>query len=99
MLVLLVLSMVAPPPLIPSTGWDKSNHALAFAILAVLGNRSWSGRPAAVLLGLFAYGVLIEVLQSFTDDRFAEWGDLLADGVGLLMGQLIIRWLWQRPSQ
>lgn len=40
-----------------------------------------------MLLGLLAYGGLIEVLQSFTPDRMAEWGDLLADGVGLLIGE------------
>lgn len=93
MLVLLVLSLLplSLSPEIPSTGWDKSNHALAFAVLAFLGNRAWPGRTVPVLLGLLAYGGLIEVLQSFTPDRLAEWGDLLADGVGLLFGEALAR--------
>ena len=36
--------------------------------------------------GILAYGGLIEVLQSFTGYRFAEWNDLLADAMGLLLG-------------
>ena len=86
-LALLVLSLMPPAPHMPSTGWDKSNHMLGFAVLAVLGHAAWPGRTWIVLAGLLAYGGLIEVLQSFTPDRFAEWGDLLADGVGLLIGK------------
>lgn len=97
MLALLVLSLMPPSPRMPSTGWDKSNHALGFAVLAMLGHASWPGRTWAVLAGLLAYGALIEVLQSLTPDRFAEWGDLLADGVGLLIGKacavLLMRWV------
>lgn len=95
MLVLLVLCLVPVPPQLPSTGWDKSNHALAFAVLAFLGNRAWPGRTAPVLLGLLAYGGLIEVLQSFTPDRFAEWGDLLADGIGLVLGEAVAQLMWR----
>lgn len=87
MLALLVLSLMPQSPSMPSTGWDKSNHMLGFAVLAVLGHGACPGRTWAVLLGLLAYGGLIEVLQSFTPDRMAEWGDLLADGVGLLIGK------------
>jgi VanZ family protein len=95
MLVLLVLCLVPIPPQVPSTGWDKSNHALAFAVLAFLGNRAWPGRMVPMLLGLLAYGGLIEVLQSFTPNRLAEWGDLLADGVGLLIGEAVARLVWR----
>lgn len=73
-------------PNMPTTGWDKANHLLAFVVLAVLGCQSHPERTATVMLGLLAYGGLIEVLQSFTPDRFAEAGDLVADGLGLLVG-------------
>lgn len=99
MLVLLALSLAPPSPLMSGTGWDKSNHALAFAVLAVLGAWAWPGRALAVLAGLLAYGGLIEVLQSFTAYRFAEWGDLLADGVGLLLGQALVSWLGRGNSR
>ena len=70
----------------PTTGWDKSNHVLAFAVLAFLAHTAWPGRSWLVPLRLFAYGAFIELLQAFTPDRYAEWSDLLADGVGLLIG-------------
>jgi len=35
---------------------------------------------------LLVYGGLIEVLQLFVPGRSAEWGDLLADGIGIVFG-------------
>ena len=89
MVALMVLSLMPASLSLPSTGWDKSNHMLGFAVLAVLGHFAWPGRRWPMLLGLLAYGGLIEVLQSFTPDRFAEVGDLVADGAGLLAGEAL----------
>lgn len=86
MLTLLVLSLAPAETPLPSTGWDKTNHLFGFATLAFLGQRAFPGRTVPVLCGLLAYGGLIEILQSFTPDRFAEFGDLVADGIGLLIG-------------
>ena len=88
MLTLMALSLAPATTPLPSTGWDKTNHLLGFALLAFLGQRAFPGRTVAVLCGLLAYGGLIEILQSFTPDRVAEMGDLLADGLGLLIGAL-----------
>lgn len=85
-LAILVLSLIPTVPHMPTTGWDKSNHVLAFAVLTILGTRAYPARIAAVLAGVFLYGGLIEVLQSFTAYRFAELGDLIADGLGVLIG-------------
>ncbi|MDA7415497.1 VanZ family protein [Xenophilus arseniciresistens] len=90
----LVLSLMPPSPALPTTGWDKSNHALGFATLAFLGLCAFPGgwRTALILMiGLLAYGAVIEVLQSFTPARMAEWADLWADGMGLLIGWAIHR--------
>lgn len=82
----LVLALMPAGIPMPSTGWDKSNHLLCFAVLALLGCRAYAGRETAVLLGLLFYGGAIEVLQSFTSYRSAEWRDLLADAAGLALG-------------
>lgn len=82
----LVLALIPVPHYIPSTPWDKANHALAFAVLALLGCWSFPGRTAGVLLGLLAYGAFIELLQALVPYRMAEYLDLLADGAGLLVG-------------
>lgn len=96
MLAMLVLCLAPASAPLPSTGWDKGNHALGFAVLALLAHRAWPGRTLTVLSGLLAYAALIEILQSFTPDRFAEWGDLWASGVGLLVGEVLARGMWHR---
>ncbi len=89
MLALLVLSLMPALLPVPSTGWDKSNHSLGFSVLAFLAYWAWPERIRLALLGLLSYGALIEVLQSLTPDRLAEWNDLWADGIGLLIGSAI----------
>lgn len=84
--------MPSPPPMI-TTGWDKSNHLLAFAVMAWLGCKVFPQRLAILLPGLLAYGALIEILQSFTPNRSAEWLDLSADCLGILLGWMLIRLL------
>ncbi len=90
-LVVLVLALMPSVPHRPTVGWDKANHLLAFAVLAWLGCHAYPQRMVSVLSGLLAYGALIEILQSFTTFRSADWHDLLADGVGLLLGWLLTR--------
>jgi VanZ family protein len=91
MLAILVLSLLPPSPMLAGTGWDKSNHMLGFGTLALLGHLGWPRHVVVVLAALLAYGGLIEVLQSFTPDRAAEWLDLVADGVGLAVGHVVGR--------
>jgi VanZ family protein len=85
----MVLSLLPSSPEMPTTGWDKTNHLLGFAVLALLGCWSYPGHIRVILPALLGYGGLIEVLQSLTPDRFAEWGDLLADGMGIVIGWLL----------
>ncbi len=89
--------MPSPPPMI-TTGWDKSNHLLAFAAMAWLGCKVFPQRLAILLPGLLAYGALIEILQSFTPTRSVEWFDLFADCLGILLGSLMIRFLEKKGS-
>jgi VanZ family protein len=91
----LVLALLPGSAPMPSTGWDKSNHALAFAVMTLLGRLAYPRSAAALVLGLFAYGGLIEALQALTPDRSSEWGDWLADCVGLALAWAFI-WLAQR---
>ncbi|WP_240648546.1 VanZ family protein [Variovorax beijingensis] len=42
-----------------------------------------------MLPSLVGYGVLIEVLQSFTPNRSAEVSDVVADAMGIIVGRLI----------
>lgn len=82
----LILSLAPASPELPTTGWDKSNHFLGFAVLAVLGHAAYPRRSTALIIGLLLYGGLIEMLQSFTPHRLAEWADWLADAIGVAVG-------------
>lgn len=69
---------------------DKLVHTAGF-----LGFMVWFGgvferrRLPWVALGLGAYGLLIELLQSLTPTRQAEGLDLAADVAGILLGWLL----------
>jgi len=84
-----VLALTPAPAVDLSLGWDKANHTLAFAALAccaVLGYRAPRTLQLALLVGLLAFGGLIELLQQFVPNRATEWGDLLADAIGIGIG-------------
>lgn len=88
----------APPPQ-ADTGWDKANHALAFAVLAAVGELAlWPhrARRRLTVAGLLCYGALIELLQSQLPARSGEWGDLAADAAGIVIGLLLAAPLLRR---
>lgn len=93
-----------PPASIDLIGWDKANHALAFAGLALAGllalRQTTAASASALLLALLAWGGALEVLQSHLPPRQGDWADLLADGVGLLAGAALYGVLarWLRPA-
>ena len=97
-LLVLVLTLVPAPPPVLTTGWDKSNHLLAFAVMAWLGCKAFPQRLAVMLLGLLAYGALIEIMQSFTPNRSAEWLDMFADLLGILLGLVLSRFNLSRVT-
>lgn len=81
------LALTPHPPQGLSTGWDKSNHALAFAALLVSCRLAWPRQHAWLfILALLAYGGLIEILQTQVPGRDGDLMDLLADSVGLALG-------------
>lgn len=89
-----ILSLVPTSPALPGTGWDKSNHSLAFACLMILAGKAYPVRNVLTFPGLILYGGLIEVSQSLTSYRYAEWGDIFADVLGLLVGLALGKLLW-----
>jgi VanZ family protein len=91
-LVIAYLALSPGQPHSASLGWDKLNHACAFAAMAfaaMLGFRNRLHYRRYVALGLVAYGAAIEIAQRFVPGRSCEWGDLLADSVGIAVGMLL----------
>lgn len=80
------LALSPTPPRGVDTGWDKANHALAFAVMLVSGRLAWPPRPWTVALGLLGYGLLIELVQSHVPGREASALDVIADAAGIAIG-------------
>lgn len=71
---------------------DKAQHLLAFGVLAALAFRGWPGiATRKVLLGLSAFGALIEVVQGTPliggDVELADW---LADTLAVTVVALVV---------
>lgn len=90
-LLLIAVAVVSLMP-VPATGVsDKLAHLLTYSVLG-----GWFALIARSLMvlgwsmaGLVAYGMLIELLQAQTGYRFAEWGDVLANSAGCVLGSLV----------
>ena len=83
-----VVSLVPAPDIGVS---DKLSHLVTYFLLAgwfslLAINRT---RLGWTVIGLIAYGMLIELLQGITSYRYPEWGDVLANGIGVLAGILL----------
>jgi len=93
------LALSPHPPKVGDTGWDKLNHFLAFGSLTAVSiacARKAMWRWCWLPLIWLGYGGLIEVIQSFEPTRSAEWGDLLADAIGISIGMVAaasLHWL------
>ncbi len=95
-IVLVVIVIVAtslnPFPLLPhQAGADKFGHFFAYLVLAILATgivapeRLW-----VAMLRCFLLGATLEVIQGvLTEERVAEWGDLVANTSGILIAWLI----------
>ncbi|MGE0351449.1 VanZ family protein [Hydrogenophaga sp.] len=85
----LAVASLVPGELLPEQSfnvWDKAQHVAGFAWLGLLGLFSHPRHPSRLALSLLAFGAFIELAQTATGWRFGEWLDLLADGVGILLG-------------
>jgi VanZ family protein len=101
LLALTVLSLM-PTGLLPSqvfSLWDKAQHAIGFAVLALLGLAAYPHLKTRLPLWLLAHGGLIELAQAATGWRYGDPVDWLADAIGIAVGvALWLRFARPRPS-
>lgn len=90
----LYLSLTPSPPS-DGLGWDKLNHAGAMALITMIAYLAARSASRPVLFGgLYAMslGIAVEVLQGMcTTARSAEWLDLLADLIGVVIAVLVLK--------
>lgn len=100
--IVMTIASLVPVTLLPGQVfdiWDKAQHAVAFAWLALLAGWSYPGKPLRVAACLMVYGGAIELAQAATGWRYGEWADLAADGVGTVLGMLIVACIRGKPSR
>jgi VanZ family protein len=102
MALIFVLSMLDTNSVMVRWHIDKFMHAGAYGVMGLLGYdtviRIWSslegikaGAIVFVLCTLF--GALIELFQGMTGYRVFSYGDMVANGVGALIGVIIAAYL------
>jgi hypothetical protein len=87
LLTVATLTLMPSPPQVDLLSWDKAQHSVAYAALMWTFLQAWEGRHTlrwAILL--IAVGVGLELLQGLLGGRFMEVFDMMANGLGVLLG-------------
>ncbi len=90
-LVAVIALSLLPQETLPETGlWDKWNHTLAYAVLALSGGIGFKGWRSLLVLGLgvVVLGGGLELAQSVIPDRDGSVTDALANFVGVAIGSV-----------
>ena len=84
-----------PPEPVRFWGVDKLEHILAYYLLMLWFSQVYVRRTQRLFTAvlLVALGVVMEFLQGMTDYRHFEYGDMLANSSGVLLG-----WVWARTA-
>jgi len=77
---------------------DKAQHALSFVVLTGWALLLWPAHACRVVPGMLAYGAGMELAQWAVGWRFAEWADLAADAVGVLVAWMVVSGWWRLQS-
>ena len=75
--------------------YDKLIHAAVFAVLGALCQRAGRRLPLSFALAT-GYGALDELHQRYTPNRSPEVADVVADGLGALVGAAAMMWAGSR---
>ena len=111
-MILSTIAFCLPGSALPKNDWlgkiqlDKWIHIGIFSIMLVLWCSPFLYRSAQkpliklfaeMAVTLFAYGVLMEFVQHFfVSNRSFDWGDIVADAIGCLIGFFFMRMQWKK---
>lgn len=89
-----VMALLPHPPQLPGAPSDKVQHIAAFVTLAALGAAAYrSTSLLRLLVGLSAFGAVIEVLQSIPAlNRDSDPVDWLADTIAAALVLAVVFW-------
>lgn len=84
-----VLCLMPAPPSGGSHYIDKLEHAGAYLLQVLAFVILFPQYRGRIVLAFLLQGALLEGLQALTTWRSAEWADMLANGLGVLLGVLL----------
>lgn len=91
--VIMLIGCLTPHSELPDelVNWnDKGQHIAIFALFTLLWRLAGLKFTTVAITGL-VFGALIEVLQYILPiNRSADWADLFADSIGVLVGMLLV---------
>ena len=102
-----ILSLVAIEYLATTTiqikplegSWDKLNHFIAFSTLYLLYSLGYKGVSDKIKVSvLIAFGLQIEIVQSFIPNRYFSLLDIVADIIGIAIGLLFYKMIAFAPE-
>ena len=77
-------------PTIFTLSWDKLLHVIEYFLLGVLGYRAFEERNKNITIIISVFGILFgcfdEMWQSFIPGRYPSYYDVIADGIGVILG-------------
>ncbi|HEX5363342.1 MAG TPA: VanZ family protein [Gallionella sp.] len=87
--------MPNPPEPVRFPNIDKLEHAFTYCLLMLWFSQVYVRRLRRLFAAawLVAMGVAIEILQDMTGYRLFEYGDMLANATGVVLG-----WVWARTA-
>jgi hypothetical membrane protein len=101
--IVLIILVLLPPAYLPAiephfSWWDKALHAAAFTGLCLIGSWAYLNRPYSIMLGLLVLGGVIEIAQFAIGWRHMEFGDFVANAVGIMIGRIAFHLLNRRRA-
>lgn len=103
----ITLTPSPPQPDIEILAWDKAQHTVTYAWLMWWCGQAFERSRVLWAPILFAMGCILELLQQHIGTRHMEFGDMVANGAGVLVGvilmltpigrtlELVDGWLWR----
>lgn len=85
-IVVAVLSLYPDAEVISSRAYVEPDHLLAYSILTLFWCLADRGPTVAILPGIIAYGLVLELLQIGVPGRSFEWMDVVANTIGVCVG-------------
>jgi len=93
---ILILSVSSIPgnsiPRFVLLSWDKLLHIIEYSILGFLSVRSFDSKSIKNMINIsiicLCFAILDETWQSFIPGRFSSGLDVIADGIGIVIGSI-----------